>query len=307
MMETEQYVKDLEKQVRDLKEQIQSGNEMFRMTTQHLQRVQNELKESEAELKKTNRHLTDSITYAKHIQHAFITENENLVKMCPQSFLFFRPKDILSGDFLWIKQNQSNITIAVGDCTGHGVPGAMLTVFMTSSLNQIHTEVGHNPAELLSRLDDYVVSDLKNSTENVNDSAEIAVINYNRDTHKLTFAGANRPLVQVRDGEVLRTKGSRYILGFRKRRKEEMVNKIIDVKEDDMIYLFSDGFPDQFGGPDNMKYSSKRFRKLLQRVADLPLNEQLSKVSDEFDSWKNNQTQTDDTILLGLKINALTI
>ncbi|WP_462281717.1 PP2C family protein-serine/threonine phosphatase [Salinivirga cyanobacteriivorans] len=301
-MLTDTYINELEKQVADLKEQVKSGNEMFEMTTNYMNKIQNELKASEANLKQVNKQLTDSINYARHIQKAFITGNEALQQIIPKSFLFFRPKDILSGDFLWVQQDGADLTVAVGDCTGHGVPGAMLTVYMISTLNQVYAEVGKDPAQLLGKLDEYARESLNNSSTGVADSAEIGIINYNLDTGKLVFAGANRPLVRVRKGKSEKFRGSRYILGRQVRRKEEIVNQEIPVESDDMVYLFSDGFVDQFGGPQYRKYSTRKLRHLLEDVSKSSVNNQFRMISTEYDQWKGQNKQIDDTVLLGMRM-----
>ncbi|PLX23766.1 MAG: hypothetical protein C0599_03820 [Salinivirgaceae bacterium] len=292
----------LQQQIKDLKEQLDSANSMFEMTTNYMNQMQQDLMESESNLKKANKHLTDSINYARHIQKAFITGNESLQQIIPQSFLFFRPKDILSGDFLWVQQEGADITVAVGDCTGHGVPGAMLTVYMISTLNQIYSEVGNDPALILKKLDEHASGSLNNDKTGVADSAEIALINYNIETGRLVFAGANRPLIRVRNGEAKKIKGSRYILGRQIRRKEDIVNQEVVVEPDDMVYLFSDGFVDQFGGPEKRKYSTKRLKSLLENVSKSSLNNQFRMISAEYDQWMGENQQTDDTIIMGLRI-----
>jgi serine phosphatase RsbU (regulator of sigma subunit) len=220
------------------------------------------------------------------------------------SFVFDQPKDILTGDFVWTFKKEDRLFFrCFGDCTGHGVPGAMLAVFMVNMLNQIISiQQDETPADILEKLDELIQKHLSVKEEHINDSAEIALIDYNLKTNKLVFSSANRPLVRVRDGEIEVYKGTKYVLGYPERRIFNVENTEIDVQEGDMIFMFSDGFVDQFGGPKDKRFLNKRLLALLKNNADLPVDQQYEKIKSTFDNWKGLSSQTDDVLLVGIRI-----
>lgn len=297
------YVKNLEKELKDLKEQNASQQSMYEMTTVYLKKLQEDLKISEQKLLDINKNLTDSINYAKHIQDAFIVQKEILQKIFPDSFIFQKPKDIVSGDFAWTFQSKGKIVLAAGDCTGHGVPGAMLSIFIISMLNQIvANSIDNKPADILDRLDKLMKKYLSQYAEQIRDSAEISIIKYNTENRKLYYAGAKRPLIHVRNQIVTKYNGARYVLGNNDRRIENVENIEVDIQKNDMIYMFSDGFADQFGGEKNSKFSSKRLTNLLQNVSNLPLNLQYEQIKSTYEQWKGDYSQIDDVLVLGIRI-----
>ena len=249
------YLHTLERELEALKEQNAAQNGMYEMTTLYMQQLQDELRYSEEKLIATNKDLTDSINYSKRIQDALTVQQHNLQKVLPQSFVFSRPKDILSGDFVWLSQKGTKLFLAVGDCTGHGVPGAMLSIFMISTLNQILSEQIHFEAtKILEKLDTLVTQYLGLYTDQLRDSAEIAMVQLDVSKKNLVFSGANRPLVHVRNKVVTLYKGAKYHLGYPESSIQALMSQDIEVEKNDMIYLFSDGFGDQFGGSENTKF-----------------------------------------------------
>ncbi len=297
------YQIPLEKEFRDLKEQYASLEGMFKMTTNHLKEVLDDLRTSEKKLSDTNKDLTDSINYAKLIQNAFTVQTDKLKKSFPNCFVFDRPKDVLSGDFVWAFNKYDKTYLGVGDCTGHGVPGAMLSIFMVNMLNQIvNAHADQTPADILDKLDKLIQEYLYQNAERINDSAEISIIEYDAKKQKLLYAAANRPLVHIRDGKIKTYKGSKFVLGDSIRRFSFVKNIEVDLQKDDMVYMYSDGFVDQFGGAKNKKFLTKRFLALLQDISDLTIEDQNKIIGSTFIKWQGKNTQIDDVLLLGFRV-----
>lgn len=291
-----------DKIISELKEKYESLLLMYNMTTMHLQKVQNDLLSANQNLKKVNTSLMESLRYAKHIQDAFVIDEKTLQYSFEQSFLIHKPKDIVSGDFAWYYQYNKNIFLAIGDCTGHGVPGAMLSIFAVNILNQIANSTANDyPSELIKSLDERVTKYLTRNSNFSHDSLEIGIIRFNTETNRITYAGSKRPLVLIRNGEEKIFQGSKFLIGNPKIQKE-IEDISIDVEPNDMLYLFSDGFTDQFGSAENKKFGSKRFVELLKSISTLPVKEQSIELKKIFDEWKGNNPQMDDVIVLGLKI-----
>lgn len=301
-MNTEINTSNADKKISELKEKYESLVMMYNMTTIHLQKVQNDLLSANQNLKKVNASLMESLKYAKHIQDAFIMDERTLQYSFEHSFLIHKPKDIVSGDFAWYYHYNKNIFLAIGDCTGHGVPGAMLSIFVVNVLNQIANSTANDlPSELIKSLDERVTKYLTLNSNFAHDSLEIGIIRFNTETNQITFAGSKRPLVIIRNGEEKIFQGSRFVIGNPKAQKK-LEDVIIDVEPNDMVYLFSDGFSDQFGSAENKKFGSKRFVELLKSISTLAVKEQSIELQKIFDEWKGNYPQMDDVIVLGLKI-----
>ncbi|PWJ42714.1 PP2C family protein-serine/threonine phosphatase [Sediminitomix flava] len=293
----------LEKELKDLREEHQSMQSMFEMTTAYLNEIREELKQSEGQLKVANKYLLDSINYSKHIQDAFIGNEKDLNSINPNSFLLSLPKDTVSGDFLWQHSTSQYNYLGIGDCTGHGVSGAMLSIYITNKLKQISTTLLSNkkPRRILKSLDHAMENDLKIHDLQIRDSVEIGMIRWNKKQSTLDFTGAKRSLILVRDGQLITLKGDRFIMGNPFRRIADLSNHRINIQKGDTFYIYSDGFPDQFGGEHDRKYSSRKLNTLLKGISQLPLLEQKKQLKLEFDTWKADKKQLDDVILLGLK------
>lgn len=296
-------IASLEKEIADLKEQNMSLLGMFEMTTSYLEKTRTTLKASEEKLTKANKHLTDSINYARHIQDAFLVQSDDLQKILPSSFIFQKPRDIVSGDFVWVSNKADKIYLGVGDCTGHGVPGAMLSVFMISMLNEIinyHKNI--LPSQIIKDLDKIILKNLRKYNEKVQDSVEISLIAYDKTKQQLDFLGAKRPLVLIRNKDLIVYKGEKITLGNADSKVKEVADKQITVQEGDMFYMFSDGFGDQFGGEENKRFSSKKLLSLLEEIAPLPLDTQYKEINQQLTLWQGKNKQTDDIVIVGLKI-----
>jgi sigma-B regulation protein RsbU (phosphoserine phosphatase) len=300
-MSDNEHLNKLEQEVRNLHEQNSSLLGMFDMTTGYLEKTKKNLEISEKKLLKVNKHLIDSINYAKYIQDAFVVKAENLKKIIPNSFVFQQPKDIVSGDFVWLYEDKIKMCVGVGDCTGHGVPGAMLSIFVVSMLNQIVNQHGQfSPAQILLRLDKLMGYYLTKYDNKIRDSVEISLIEYHFESKKITFSAAKRPLALVRNGQLTIYEGSKVVLGDTDRSIGSIANQSIDIEKGDVCYLFSDGFADQFGEETNSRFTTKKMLQLLEKVAILPAENQEAEIQQVFKAWKGTKTQTDDVLVLGL-------
>jgi len=294
------YIESLKKEIHDLKEQIFSQFGMFEMTTSYLQKIQADLAASEQALAKANKRFTDSITYAKKIQDTFLLQEATLQKYFPCSFIIQQPKEIVSGDFVYAIKHKRKTYLIAGDCTGHGVPAAMLTVFVITTLHQIFQQKDKlSPSQVLQELDRLMQQYLSN--KEIKDSAEIAVLCVDANRKKATFAGAKRPLVMVAGGEAVLFKGAKFYPGNARISTESPQDISVDIPNKACLYLFSDGITDQFGANRKEKFTTKQLLKLLNSVSLYDVDEQRQQIISAFDSWKQQETQTDDILLIGIK------
>jgi len=266
------------------------------------QKSKDKLQNAYSVIEEKNKNITDSIVYAKRIQESILPDLNLFNNAVKDGFVFFKPKDIVSGDFWWMKQNRSSVFIAAADCTGHGVPGAFMSVMCSELLTQA-TEVMSNPQpeQLLSYTDKGIKRQLKqsNSVESAKDGMDIALVNYDRDKNILRFSGANRPLLHWRNGAVNIIKGQKTSLGGSD--EKEFTGLEISVEAGDMIYLFTDGYADQFGGPAKKKFKSSSLVKLLNEIGGLSGTEQLEKLQSVFTSWQGDEDQVDDVCVIGFR------
>lgn len=257
------------------------------------------------ELEDTVNKLKDSIQYAQRLQRAFMPPAEEALSPFRDAFIFYQPKDVVSGDFYWTAKTETHILLAAVDCTGHGVPGAIMTVLANSILNQIFEQYQEtNPAKILHLLDDMLAQSFgKDSEKTRQDGMDMAIVSWEKDTNQLHFAGAKNPICRVRDGEIQQVKGSKFPIGSGKfYKKKSFETHALKVQEGDIYYLFTDGFPDQFGGETGGKFMVKRFRNFLLEYSYLTMAEQEEMLARAFKKWKGKRKQTDDILVIGIKI-----
>jgi len=260
-----------------------------------------EVVEKSMEIEEKNKDITASIRYAERIQRAMLPR-ENTFK---ETFVLFMPKDIVSGDFYWMYDNGDWQFIAAADCTGHGVPGAFMSIIGHNALNKIVREYGlTRPAAIVDQLNIEVMKSLLQRHEKaVTDGMDIALIAFNRKDFTLEFAGAYSPLYVVRKGELFTYKGDRFPIGMTsKEEKKSFTNQVVDIKPGDMLYMCSDGYADQFGSSDGKKYKSGNVKKLLTEIWDLPVCIQKDRLEKEILDWKGERSQVDDILFIGTKI-----
>ncbi|MGM0551040.1 MAG: SpoIIE family protein phosphatase [Bacteroidota bacterium] len=246
-----------------------------------------------------NKQLISGLTYARHLQKTMLPTRQKLEEALPGMVLFYQPKNIIGGDFYWIHQTPKSTFVALADCTGHGIPGAMLSILGISSLNLIVKERGVTaPAEILNQLrESFVESMQQQDIQSSSDGMDISVCRMDRNNPRLTFAGANNGLVLINPTGIRMYKGNKMPVG-KYAKMTSFTEQTIPLWEDDRIYLFSDGYKDQFGGPRNKKLKRQPFMQLLQQTTNLKPQDLYAFLSNQFIQWKGTNEQTDDIALL---------
>jgi serine phosphatase RsbU (regulator of sigma subunit) len=290
-------------------------NQAMKIMAQHDEIV---IRENELEAKNTN--ITDSINYARNIQTALLPRHELLDEILPDHFILLKPRDIVSGDFYWFTYIENLCVIAAVDCTGHGVPGAFMSMLGSAFLNEIvNKEYITHPGVILRRLRKEVIRSLhqKGESGESKDGMDISLCVIDNENMKLQYAGANNPLYIVRKrdavapGDYRNLENEENVLYEIKADRmsisvsytmNNFANHEIDFLKGDMIYLFSDGYADQFGGPLGKKFSYKSFRKLLLDNSSLPLEVQMQKLEEKLEEWKGTLSQVDDILVLGIRL-----
>lgn len=249
-----------------------------------------------------NKNIVDSIQYAQQLQQAILPPIENIRQTFHESFLIYWPKDIVAGDFYWLMEDDHYKLWAVADCTGHGVPGAMVSVVCSNALNRATKEKGLRvPGVILDEVRTLVIDTFKESQREVKDGMDIALCVYHKSTQTYQFAGANRPLWCLKkSGELIEIKGNKQAIGFQ-HQMEPFTTTPVPALHGDSIYLMTDGFVDQFGGPNAKKYMASRLKLKLSEIATQPFDLQKMNLEWEFNQWRGDQEQIDDVCLLAIK------
>lgn len=295
--------KNLRKQREVLRQQVHRRTQELSQEKDKVQQFNHKLSVQNKLLAIKNKDITDSIRYAERIQNGMLPGQREVSEILPDNFIIYLPRDIVSGDFYWCVRNNGIIYFAVIDCTGHGVPGAFMSLIGNDLLNQVANKPElDNTGELLTamhlKLKEYF---LKEGGVNVNDGMDIALCAIRPDS-KLDFSGAKRPLYLVRNKDVIVYKGDRYSIGESVEEGVVFSTNEIILEEGDMIYIFSDGYQDQFGGKNEKKFMVKQLRKLLIEISEKPLSEQRQILLDTFYAWKANHDQVDDVLIWAVRI-----
>jgi len=275
--------------------------------TAEIIKQKNEIEEKNKVIEQKNKDITDSIYYAKRIQDSILPSIEVATNANVELGIYFKPKDIVSGDFYFIRNiKQANILIiAAADCTGHGVPGAFMSMLGSSLLNEIVTKPEINHTDLvLNELRNGIIQALNQEGKDTetSDGMDIALIAYDYKNQIIEFSGANNPLYLIRNNELVEYKGDKMPVGLYERKEELFSRTEINVLKNDVLYIFSDGFADQFGGPHGKKYMYKRFKEFLLSIHHLPMNEQAKLLENEIIQWRGEIEQIDDHIVIGIRI-----
>ncbi|MEY3237831.1 MAG: hypothetical protein RI883_1932 [Bacteroidota bacterium] len=267
--------------------------------------TQNELLQRIAYLEAKSAEMQESIRYAGSLQHSILPNQRVLQNIFNDAFVFFQPKDVVSGDFYWTFQHNDDVYFAVGDCTGHGVPGALVNIAGTTLLRQIIRLDGVSDPALIMRILDYELVSLFNDnlTEGTRkDGMDIVFCKFNLHNKTGSFCGAGRPLILVRDSELVEFKKGPDAIGYSSAGEKNFETIHFSLVEGDQFYLFTDGYTDQFGGDNVKKFNRKRFRNLLQSLDGFAFDKQKKELEMSFNNWKGNQEQIDDVCLIGVKI-----
>jgi PAS domain S-box-containing protein len=265
-----------------------------------------EAKAREEIIRKKNKSISDSINYALNIQSALMPTEENLRKVLPNSFMFYKPKDVVSGDYPWLFKDGDFIFVGAMDCTGHGVPGAMMSIighFLQDGI--INQNSGLNAGDVLNKLHLSVVGKLKQAEpgSKINDGMDAAFCRIDLKKKELDFAGAHRPLYHVSKGVFTEIKGDKFPVGSTQyRNRKDFTNNTIKIKQGDAFYFMTDGFPDQFGGPTGkQRFTSDRVTNLIQENMHLSIFQMGNLFRSTYDEWKGTIDQLDDVLIIGLK------
>lgn len=264
-----------------------------------------ERKRIELEIQSKNRKITESINYAKRIQGAILPNNEVIRQILPDSFILYKARDVVSGDFPWFISMGDTIYYAAVDCTGHGVPGALISLIGYFLLNDIvKGRKISDPGQILDNLDMGVTKTLRQDSDNskTKDGMDIALCKIDLKSKQVSYAGAHRPLYHMSGEELIEIKGDKFPVGggiYKNQTKYSSTT--IDVKQNDSIFFCSDGFPDQFGGPDNRKYGPRRLREAIVNYHNKSMAEMYQKIDEEWTAWKGDQKQIDDVLLIGVR------
>ena len=258
----------------------------------------------ELEIQAKNKKITESINYAKRIQTAILPNTRLINRALPDSFILYKPRDVVSGDFPWFVQIKDDIFIAAVDCTGHGVPGALLSLIGYFLLNDIvRSRKITEPGKILDLLDEGVTTTLRQDEDSTTkDGMDIALCKINPVTREVEYAGAHRPLYIMKNGMMEEIKGNKFPIGggiFKN--QTNFTNTKVKLGKGDSIYFSSDGFPDQFGGPEGRKFGPKKVREIVEKVYTMPMNDAMHTFDKEWEGWRADHKQTDDVLLIGIK------
>jgi len=295
--ELEGKVEERTKELAETNNELQQINEEMVLTLDALQEKSNIIE-------RKSQAINDSIAYAQRIQEAILPYEQDLKKSVNDYFILFRPKDVVSGDFYWFAQKDDSNILAVIDCTGHGVPGAFMSLIANELLNHIVDDRHITfPEQILNELHKGIRKALKQKETKNRDGMDMAIVNINQKEKKLSFAGARNPIVYIQNDELHLIKGDKLSIGGEQKEKERAFKKYdISLESALTFYLFSDGYQDQFGGPEGRKFSPRRLRQIFYEIHQKSLEEQKEVLDNKLDSWKGNETQIDDILIIGAEI-----
>lgn len=288
--------------IKKQKELVEETNEELNQTNEEIAAQRDEIESQKNAVEEAHQEIKDSIIYAKRIQNAILPAPSVINENIPESFILYKPKDVVAGDFYWLEPGKNTVLFAVADCTGHGVPGAMVSVVCHNAMNRAVREFGlTEPGLILDKTCEIVVAEFEKSEDDVKDGMDIALCSLSGNT--LQYAGAHNPLWIIRNNEILETKADKQPIG-KFENKTLFFTHNIELQKGDSIYIFSDGFADQFGGEKDKKFGSKRMKELLISIQDKTMSEQNEILNLTLTNWVNQgkDIQIDDVCVMGLKI-----
>ncbi len=269
-------------------------------------KANHELERKNILITEQKKEITDSIQYASRIQNAILPPDEIIDRFLPESFIIYRPRDIVSGDFYWLTENNGRVIVMIADCTGHGVPGAFMSMLGVAFLNEI---VSKNPeisaSEVLNQLREQVIHSLHQTGREgeSQDGMDVAMFIIDKNKNEVEYAGANNPLFIYRKGSFIELKADKMPIGIHTRAGMPFTNRKEKLEKNDMIYAFTDGFPDQFGGPQGKKFMIKNFKRVLENIHEKPMTEQKAFLEKTLDNWMIKANQIDDILIMGVRIS----
>jgi serine phosphatase RsbU (regulator of sigma subunit) len=278
--------------------------ELFRQNNLK-KKANRELEQKNDLITEQKKEITDSIQYASRIQNAMLPPGDYIDSLMPERFIIYMPRDIVSGDYYYITEKEDKIICVAADCTGHGVPGAFMSMLGIAFLNEIiskHAEL--HTDEILGELRTHVIASLHQTGKEgeSQDGMDLALYILDPETRKIEFSGANNSLLVFRNGEMIEAKADKMPIGIHKRYKEPFARHNLELQKGDVIYTYTDGYPDQFGGPNQKKFMIKNFKKLLQEIHNKPMYEQKDIMERTLRDWMANTDQIDDILVIGVRI-----
>ena len=273
--------------------------------TEEVVKQKEEIEEKTRELEILFKQVTDSIHYAKRIQEAILPPDSLVKNVLPESFVLYKPKDIVSGDFYWIDKKGDWSYFAAVDCTGHGVPGAFMSIVGHNLLKDILKNTDSiAPSIIMDKMNDGVANTLhtNSSEKQTKDGMDMTLCALNYNTLELQFSGAFNPLYIIRNGELIQHKADKFPVGMFVGEKQNFTNNLIQLQKGDSIYVFSDGYADQFGGPKGKKFMAGNFRSLLVEISKLPIDKQKVTLNQTIEEWRGNLEQVDDILIIGVSV-----
>jgi serine phosphatase RsbU (regulator of sigma subunit) len=302
--------------IEDLKMSIDSAMEVYNLKIQNRdlinyledakRNLEQKVIERTREIEQQKVNITDSLHYASRIQNALMLPSEELDKIMPSHFVLNKPKDIVSGDFYWVSKKSDRLIIAVADCTGHGVPGAFMSILGINFLNEIVNNMDTPRAnDILNELREQIISALGQTgqRDETKEGMEMALCVVDFKHRTVEFSGAFRPMYLISEGELNVIKGDTMPIGIYGEEKASFSNKEVPFRENDMIYLFTDGYVDQIGGLQRKTFKTVRFKRLLKDISRRPVKEQKSILREEIEIWRAGQEQIDDILILGVQLS----
>ena len=279
-------------------------SELLQREAQILLTQNDELRKANEIIKRQYQEISDSIQYAKRIQTAILPPHKLVKEYLNDSFIIYLPKDVVAGDFYWIQHIENSILFAVADCTGHGVPGAMISVVCNNILNRVIREFKFKkPSDILNKVRELILIEFKSEDKQFYEGMDISLCALDLNLRELNWAGANSPIWVLRKDKnvIIEIKGDKQPIG-RYINKKPFTNHQLSLRNGDIIYIFSDGYADQFGGEFNKKMMRKNFKKNIYAVSHLPMSEQRSLLINQFKEWMGTFYQIDDVCVIGVKV-----
>jgi ligand-binding sensor domain-containing protein/serine phosphatase RsbU (regulator of sigma subunit)/ABC-type amino acid transport substrate-binding protein len=304
--ELERIVKARTVEIVEKNEELMQKQEEILAQRDEIEKQKNRAELQRDEIAQQQKEITDSIHYASRIQRAILPPKEAIASAIPQHFILYLPRDIVSGDYYWFFQKGNKSVIVAADCTGHGVPGAFMSMLGSAFLNEIVTKTDKLPSanETLNELRRYVISSLHQTggANETRDGMDIAICIIDFDKSNIEYAGAFNSLYQIRDNELIEFRADRMPIGVSFNQDKSFVNHLVDFRKDDTFYIFSDGFIDQFGGTDGKKFKSRQFKNLILSLQEQPMDIQEIILHDRLLEWRGDIEQIDDILVIGFKL-----
>ncbi len=304
-------IKEANEEITQQNDEIKNANEEIRQQNEEITVQRDQLERQHGMVLQHNKNITDSMRYAFRIQKAVFPEEEFMKENLPEHFIINKPKEIVSGDFYWIHRHKSKLYIAVADCTGHGVPGAFMSMLGSNMLSDVLSSyVSEDRAEPLTPA--YILDEVREKVKSalhqtgrifeMKDGMDMAIVSIDKYTNEMEFAGANNPVIILRNQELFHLKPDRMPVAIH-RRERPFENKTFQLEKNDSIYLFSDGYPDQFGGEEGQKLLIKRFKAKLQEISTFRMEEQHKILDKYFTDWRGEHEQVDDVLVMGIRMH----